>query len=169
MNGAWAMTTKLLVLLVFCTHAQTTVVYTPRELEVTQWPTTVTTTWPTTVNSDLSGVKYDQEIDYMGDYEATATEFIQSASASDLAKLKEIKIRMAPGANSTKTELNVTDSSDIEELHKCRNWTADNGDYYVSHFPHRIEIGLQFTLNMVTLVSWLIVIIGTVFGLQKVT
>ena len=46
---------KLPFLLVFCIHAQTTIVYTPREIEVTPWPETTSTT-KTWANDDLFGV-----------------------------------------------------------------------------------------------------------------
>ena len=45
---------KLPFLLVFCIHAQTTIVYTPREIEVTPWPETTSTT-KTWANDDLFG------------------------------------------------------------------------------------------------------------------
>jgi len=112
-------------------------------------------------NIDLFGeveIDHDQEIDYMEHYESTSNEFTRTGhSPSDLDKLNDIKLKRAP-SNANIPELNVTDDNAIEELHECRNWTAGDDDH-VSHFPHRIEIGLQFALNMVTLASWLIVII----------
>ena len=161
------MTKLLVLLLVFCLQAQktTTVVkeYTPRELEVTPWPDTTTTIATTSMTKvDLfqeREIEHDQETDYMENYESTSNEFIQTGlSASDLEKLKDIQIRIA-SSDSNKPELNVTDYDYFNEIEfaECRNFTS--GDDNVSHFPHRTEIGLQFALNMMTLASWLIVII----------
>ena len=79
------------------------------------------------------------------DYEQTAHEFI--------VVLKSAGTNPDNKIDGSKTD----DVNDEIETHFCRN-SSDGG----SHFPHKAEIGVHFGLNMLTLVSWLVVIIGLV-------
>ena len=74
------------------------------------------------------------------DYEQTAHEFIVVLKSAG-----------------TNPDYQNDDVNDEIETHFCQEYSDDG-----YRFPHIAEIGIHFGLNMLTLVSWLVVIIGLV-------
>ena len=98
---------------------------------------------------------------YEDNYELTANEFIrqQNMSKEEFHRDSGFQIRMASGGNYDE----ATDDFGTDEIESqfCQNY-SDVG----LHFPHKIEIGIHFGLNMLTFVSWLVVIIGLVLRVE---
>ena len=99
------------------------------------------------------------------DYEETVSE-IRRQYGDNWKDKVNIRIAM-PAADEPNNSTEVENSTKVNPDILCEEYiqnveTETSNETRPLHFPHRLEIGVQVALNMLTLGSWLAVLIGSV-------